>query len=96
MAYRILVSAQGPLVFGFWVLGLGVWGLGLTIGDSKLVIIILLKVSQISQSGIRGYEELETLQEAGRGRGHMGSILKFLIGTKVVTLQWLVCRNWTH
>ena len=32
VAYRILVSAQGPLVLDFWVLGLGVWGLGLTIG----------------------------------------------------------------
>ena len=25
MAYSILVSAQGPLVLGFWVLGLRVW-----------------------------------------------------------------------
>ena len=31
MAHKILVSAQGPLVFGIWVWGLGVWGLGLTI-----------------------------------------------------------------
>ena len=31
VAYRILVSAQGPLVLGFWVWGLWVWGLGLTI-----------------------------------------------------------------
>ena len=29
--YEILVSAQGPLVLGFWVLGLRVWGQGLTI-----------------------------------------------------------------
>ena len=28
---EILVSAQGPLVLGFGVLGLRVWGLGLTI-----------------------------------------------------------------
>ena len=31
MAHEILVSAQGPLVWGFWVLGLRVWGQGLTI-----------------------------------------------------------------
>ena len=31
VAHEILVSAQGPLVFGIWVWGLGVWGLGLTI-----------------------------------------------------------------
>ena len=31
VAYEILVSAQGPLVLGFLVLGLWVWGLGLTI-----------------------------------------------------------------
>ena len=35
VAYRILVSAQGPLVLGFWVWGLGVWGLGLTIFGFK-------------------------------------------------------------
>ena len=33
VAHKILVSAQGPLVFGIWVWGLGVWGLGLTIGN---------------------------------------------------------------
>ena len=31
VAYSILVSAQGPLVLGFWVLRLRVWGQGLTI-----------------------------------------------------------------
>ena len=31
VAHEILVSAQGPLVLGFWAWGLGVWGLGLTI-----------------------------------------------------------------
>ena len=31
VAYRILVSAHGPLILGFWVWGFGVWGLGLTI-----------------------------------------------------------------
>ena len=31
MAHEILVSAQGPLVFGFRVWGLRVWGQGLTI-----------------------------------------------------------------
>ena len=31
VAHEILVSAQGPLVLGFWVLGQRVWGLGLTI-----------------------------------------------------------------
>ena len=31
VAHEILVSAQGPLVLGFWVGGFGVWGLGLTI-----------------------------------------------------------------
>ena len=31
VAYEILVSAQGPLVFGFWFWGFGVWCLGLTI-----------------------------------------------------------------
>ena len=31
MAHEILVSAKGPLVFGFWVWDLGLWGLGLTI-----------------------------------------------------------------
>ena len=30
VAHEILVSAQGPLVWGFWVWGLGFWGLGLT------------------------------------------------------------------
>ena len=34
VAYEILVSAQGPLVLGFWVLGLRVWGQGLTITRS--------------------------------------------------------------
>ena len=31
VAHEILVSAQGPFVLGFWVLGLRVWGQGLTI-----------------------------------------------------------------
>ena len=31
VAYEIIVSAQGPLVLGFWVWGLRVWGQGLTI-----------------------------------------------------------------
>ena len=31
VAHEILVSAQGPLVLGFWVLGLRVWVQGLTI-----------------------------------------------------------------
>ena len=31
LVHEILVSAQGPLVLGFWVWGFGVWGLGLTI-----------------------------------------------------------------
>ena len=31
VAHKILVSAQGPLVFGIWVWGIGVWGPGLTI-----------------------------------------------------------------
>ena len=31
VAYEILVSPQGPLVLDFWVLGLRVWGMGLTI-----------------------------------------------------------------
>ena len=30
VAHEILVSAQSPLVLGFWVLGLRVWGQGLT------------------------------------------------------------------
>ena len=34
VAHEILVSAQGPLVLGFWVWGFGVWGLGLTIAFS--------------------------------------------------------------
>ena len=34
VAHEILVSAQGPLVLGFWVWGPRVWGLGLTISDS--------------------------------------------------------------
>ena len=28
VAYEILVSAQGPLVLGFWVLGFGAVGFG--------------------------------------------------------------------
>ena len=36
VAYEILVSAQGPLVLGFWVLGLRVWGQGLTIALSRV------------------------------------------------------------
>ena len=35
VAHEILVSAQGPLVLGFWVWGLRVWGLGLTIVNRK-------------------------------------------------------------
>ena len=35
VAHESLVSAQGPLVLGFWVLGLRVWGQGLTIGPKK-------------------------------------------------------------
>ena len=31
VAHEIFVSAQGPLVLGFWVWGLRVWGQGLTI-----------------------------------------------------------------
>ena len=34
VAHEILVSAQGPSVLGFWVLGLRVWGLGLTINEA--------------------------------------------------------------
>ena len=34
VAHKILVSAQGPLVLGFWVWGLRVWGQGLTISES--------------------------------------------------------------
>ena len=37
VAHEILVSAQGPLVLGFWVLGLSVWGLGLTIKECQTV-----------------------------------------------------------
>ena len=40
VAYEILVSAQGPLVLGFWVFGfLGprVWGQGLTIDSRRLL-----------------------------------------------------------
>ena len=33
VAWSNLVSAQGPLVLGFWVWGLGAWCLGLTILD---------------------------------------------------------------
>ena len=36
---EILVSAQGPLVLGFWVWGLGVWDLGLTIKHHYLILI---------------------------------------------------------
>ena len=35
VAHEILVSAQGPSVLGFGVLGLRVWGLGLTIASPK-------------------------------------------------------------
>ena len=35
LAYEILVSAQGPLVLGFWVFGLRVLGQGLTIHDES-------------------------------------------------------------
>ena len=35
VVHEILVSAQGPLVLGFLVLGLRVWGLGLTIYYKK-------------------------------------------------------------
>ena len=31
VAHENLVSAQGPLVLGFWLWGFGVWCLGLTI-----------------------------------------------------------------
>ena len=36
VAHEILVSAQGPLVFGFRVWGLRVWGQGLTIAHSQI------------------------------------------------------------
>ena len=44
VAHEILVSAQGPSVLGFWVLGLGVWGLGLTIdkGNTNYRFIVIL------------------------------------------------------
>ena len=35
VAHEILVSAQGPLVLGFWVWVFGVWSLGLTILGSS-------------------------------------------------------------
>ena len=41
VAHKILVSAQGPLVFGIWVWGLGVWGLGLTIGNVGHFVLLL-------------------------------------------------------
>ena len=37
VAHEILVSAQGPSVLGFGVLGLRVWGLGLTITAKILI-----------------------------------------------------------
>ena len=36
--HEILVSAQGPLVLGFWVFGLRVWGQGLTKTISKKIL----------------------------------------------------------
>ena len=36
VAHEILVSAQGPLVLGFWVWGFGVWGLGLDNCEERL------------------------------------------------------------
>ena len=36
VAHEILVSAQGPVVFGFGVLGLTVWGQGLTISHTYM------------------------------------------------------------
>ena len=38
VACEILVSAQGPLVLGFWVFGLRVWGQGLTKTISKKIL----------------------------------------------------------
>ena len=46
VAHEILVSAQGSSVLGFWVLGLRVWGLGLTMKLVTLtcqIIILILK-----------------------------------------------------
>ena len=42
MAHEILVSAQGPL--GFWVLGLRVWGQGLTIMFSLNMMVWFLNI----------------------------------------------------
>ena len=39
VAHKVLVSAQGPSVLCFWVLGLRVWGLGLTIFKTHLTFI---------------------------------------------------------
>ena len=42
VAHEILVSAQGPLVLGFWVFGFMAWCLGLTIIQKVRVIIYLM------------------------------------------------------
>ena len=41
VAWSILVSAQGPLVLGFWVFGLRVQGQGLTIVYLYFYVIII-------------------------------------------------------
>ena len=48
VAHEILVSAQGPLVLGFWVWDFGDWGLGLTI------IILTFSPDEIHFSNIIG------------------------------------------
>ena len=37
VAHEIFVSAQGPLVLGFWLWGFGVWCLGLTIKNHLIL-----------------------------------------------------------
>ena len=51
------MSAQGPLVSGFWVLGLRVWGQGLTIIQN------LKAVQKKTPVSVLGLEALSNLSE---------------------------------
>ena len=57
VAYEILVSAQGPLVLGFGVLGLRVWGQGLTKTSNDLMLMGLMCIHSFTASSTYSKED---------------------------------------
>ena len=68
LAHEILVSAQGPLVLGFWVWGLGVWALARTIlSSSSLSPLVTYLAFELGLTGLgKGLGGLGT-KSMGRG-----------------------------